>query len=123
MRLLQGSVVEEKELSREAKLSIYLSVYFPSLIYGDVLWVVTGIMRSWSRNEVCSAVSEPPHPGGTRSRAAALPRGEESAEVVLVHPIRMPPSRLPLEVFTRPTGRRPRCRWTDVQTMTCGPYS
>ena len=41
MRALYRSVVVKKELSRKAKLSIYRSIYVPTLTYGHELWVVT----------------------------------------------------------------------------------
>ena len=41
MRALYRSVVGKKELSRKAKLSIYPSIYVPTLTYGHKLWVVT----------------------------------------------------------------------------------
>ncbi|KAK3547532.1 hypothetical protein QTP86_021516, partial [Hemibagrus guttatus] len=67
------SVVVKKELSRKVKLSIYQSIYIPTLTYGHELWVMTK---------------------------------------------RMPPGRLPGEVFQAcPTGKRPRgrprTRWRD----------
>ncbi|KAK3554499.1 hypothetical protein QTP70_024405, partial [Hemibagrus guttatus] len=40
------SVVVKKELSRKAKLSIYQSVYVPTLTYGHELWVMTKRIRS-----------------------------------------------------------------------------
>ena len=46
MRALYRSVVVKKELSRKAKLSIYRSVYVPTLTYGHELWVVTERTRS-----------------------------------------------------------------------------
>ena len=36
----------KKELSQKAKLSIYRSIYIPTLTYGHELWVVTERMRS-----------------------------------------------------------------------------
>jgi len=36
----------KRELSRKAKLSIYRSIYVPTLTYGHKLWVVTEGMRS-----------------------------------------------------------------------------
>ncbi|KAI3360386.1 hypothetical protein L3Q82_002298 [Scortum barcoo] len=48
-------VVVKKELSRKAKLSIYRSIYVPTLTYGHELWVMTERTRSCgykrSRNE------------------------------------------------------------------------
>ncbi|KAK3527338.1 hypothetical protein QTP86_021955, partial [Hemibagrus guttatus] len=41
MRSMYRSVVVKKELSQEAKLSIYQSIYIPTLTYGHELWVMT----------------------------------------------------------------------------------
>ncbi|KAK3535632.1 hypothetical protein QTP70_018440 [Hemibagrus guttatus] len=41
MRSMYRSVVMKKELSRKAKLSIYQSIYVPTLTYGHELWVMT----------------------------------------------------------------------------------
>ncbi|KAJ0004772.1 hypothetical protein NQD34_010986 [Periophthalmus magnuspinnatus] len=46
MRSLYRSVVMKKELSRKAKLSIYRSIYVPTLTYGHELWVMTKRTRS-----------------------------------------------------------------------------
>ncbi|KAK3547070.1 hypothetical protein QTP86_009563 [Hemibagrus guttatus] len=40
MRSMYRSVVVKKELSRKAKLSIYQSIYVPTLTYGHELWVM-----------------------------------------------------------------------------------
>ncbi|KAK3517140.1 hypothetical protein QTP86_003932 [Hemibagrus guttatus] len=47
MRSMYRSVVVKKELSRKAKLSIYQSIYAPTLTYGHELWVMTERVRSW----------------------------------------------------------------------------
>ncbi|XDV31537.1 hypothetical protein PO909_002528 [Leuciscus waleckii] len=47
MQSLYRSVVVKKELSRKAKLSIYQSIYVPTLTYGHELWVMTERTRSW----------------------------------------------------------------------------
>jgi len=47
MRALYRSVVVKRELSRKAKLSIYRSIYVPTLTYVHELWVVTERMRLW----------------------------------------------------------------------------
>jgi len=39
MRALHRSVVVKRELSWKAKLSIYWSIYVPTLTYGHQLWV------------------------------------------------------------------------------------
>ncbi|KAK3562016.1 hypothetical protein QTP86_024486 [Hemibagrus guttatus] len=53
MRSMYRSVVVKKELSRKAKLSIYQSIYVPTLTYGHELWVMTerdsSGMRLWKR--------------------------------------------------------------------------
>ena len=46
MRSLYRTVVVKRELSRKAKLSIYRSIYVPTLAYGHELWVVTERTRS-----------------------------------------------------------------------------
>ncbi|KAK3567028.1 hypothetical protein QTP86_008979 [Hemibagrus guttatus] len=49
------SVVVKKELSRKAKLSIYQSIYVPTLTYGHELWVMTQkgkILDTSGRNEL-----------------------------------------------------------------------
>ncbi len=40
MRALHRTVVVKRELSRKAKLSIYQSIYVPTLTCGHELWVV-----------------------------------------------------------------------------------
>ncbi|GAA6099878.1 uncharacterized protein LOC111191400, partial [Tachysurus ichikawai] len=47
MRSIYRSVVVKKELSCKAKLSIYQSIYVPTLTYGHELWVMTERTRSW----------------------------------------------------------------------------
>ncbi len=46
MRSMYRSVVVKKELSCKAKLSIYRSIYVPTLTYGHELWVMTERARS-----------------------------------------------------------------------------
>ncbi|KAK3516360.1 hypothetical protein QTP70_009415 [Hemibagrus guttatus] len=46
MQSMYRSVVVKKELSRKAKLSIYQSIYVPTLTYGHELWVMTERLRS-----------------------------------------------------------------------------
>ena len=129
MRTLYRSVVVKKELSRKAKLSIYRSIYVPALTYGHELWVVTERTRSRIqaaemsflrrvsglslRDRVRSSVIRE----GLRVEPLLL-RIERSQMRWLGHLVRMPPGRLPGEVFrARPTGRRPRgrprTRWRD----------
>ena len=44
--MLYRSIVVKKELSQKAKLSVYQSIYVPTLTYGHELWVVTKRTRS-----------------------------------------------------------------------------
>ncbi|KAI3363351.1 hypothetical protein L3Q82_011976, partial [Scortum barcoo] len=46
MRSVYRTVVVKKELSRKVKLSIYRSIYVPTLTYGHELWVMTERTRS-----------------------------------------------------------------------------
>ncbi|TWW75358.1 hypothetical protein D4764_13G0000200 [Takifugu flavidus] len=94
MLTLHQSVVVKRELSPKAKLSIYQSIFIPTLTYGI----------STIREELGV---EP-----------LLLRIERSQMRWLGHLVRMPPGRLPGEVFRacpssrRPLGR-PRTRWRD----------
>ena len=47
MRALRQSIAVRRELSRKAKLSIYQSIFVPTLTYGLEIWVVTNRTRSW----------------------------------------------------------------------------
>ncbi|KAI3351255.1 hypothetical protein L3Q82_005804 [Scortum barcoo] len=73
------TVVVKKELSRKAKLSIYRSIYVPTLTYGHELW-----------GEKLG------HSGGARESRCYL-RIERSQLRWLGHLFRMPPGRLPRE--------------------------
>ena len=46
MRELYRTIVAKKELSKEAKLSVFKSIYVPTLTYGHEIWVMTERMRS-----------------------------------------------------------------------------
>jgi len=46
MQALHWPVMVKKELSQKAKLSIYWSIYVPTLTYDHKLWVVTERTRS-----------------------------------------------------------------------------
>ena len=129
MRTLHGSVVVKRELSRKAKLSIYQSIYVPALTYGNELWVVNE--RTKSRVQVAEmsflcrvaglSLRDRVRSSVIREELGVDPlllRVERSQMRWLGHLVRMPPRRLPGEVFrARPTGRRPRwrprTRWRD----------
>ncbi|KAK3510372.1 hypothetical protein QTP70_005671 [Hemibagrus guttatus] len=124
MQFMYWSVVVKKELSRKAKLSIYQSIYVPTLTYGHELWVMTKRVRSRIQAaEMVAGLS-------LRDRVRSSVTWEElGVEPLLLHIergqlrwlghlFRMPLRRLPGEVFRAcPTGKRPRGRprtcWRD----------
>ncbi|KAK3537481.1 hypothetical protein QTP70_012107 [Hemibagrus guttatus] len=129
MRSMYWSVVVKKELSRKAKLSIYQSIYVPTLTYGHELWVMTERVRSWIQAAEMSFLRRVAgHSLRDRVRSSVT-REELGVEPLLLHIergqlrwlghlFRMPPGRLPGEVFRAcPTGKRPRgrprTRWRD----------
>ncbi|XP_061740413.1 uncharacterized protein LOC133541215 [Nerophis ophidion] len=122
-------IVAVRSLSRKAKLSIYRSIYVPILTYGHELWVMTERIRSRVQ---AAKISFLRRVAGLslrdRVRSSAIREGltvkplllhiERSQMRWFGHLVRMPPERLPREVFrARPTGRmpwgRPRTRWED----------
>ncbi|KAK3517717.1 hypothetical protein QTP70_016386 [Hemibagrus guttatus] len=129
MRSMYRSVVVKKELSRKAKLSIYQSSYAPTLTYGHELWVMTERVRSRIQAaEMCFLRRVAGRSLRDRVRSSVT-REELGVEPLLLHIergqlrwlghlFRMPPGRLPGEVFRAcPTGKRPRgrprTRWRD----------
>ncbi|KAK3531112.1 hypothetical protein QTP70_011064 [Hemibagrus guttatus] len=129
MRSMYRSVVVKKELSRKAKLSIYQSIYVPTLTYGHELWVMTERVRSRMRAAEMSFLRRVAgHSLRDRVRSSVT-QEELGVEPLLLHIergqlrcfghlFRMPPGCLPGEVFRAcPTGKRPRgrprTRWRD----------
>ncbi|KAK3550483.1 hypothetical protein QTP86_030724 [Hemibagrus guttatus] len=123
MRSMYRSVVVKKELSRQAKLSIYQSIYVPTLTYGHELWVMTERVRSriqaaemsfLRRVAGCSLRDKRVRSSVTREELGVEPlllHIERGQLRWLGHLFRMPPGRLPGEVFRAcPTGKRPRGR-------------
>ncbi|KAK3558314.1 hypothetical protein QTP86_014701, partial [Hemibagrus guttatus] len=129
MRSMYRSVVVKKELSRKAKLSIYQSIYVPTLTYGHELWVMTERVRSriqaaemsFLRRVVGRSLRDRVRSSVTREELGVEPlllHIERGQLRWLGHLFRMPPGRLPGEVFRAcPTGKRPqerpRTRWRD----------
>nr|XP_049580441.1 charged multivesicular body protein 1a isoform X3 [Syngnathus scovelli] len=117
MRTLYRSVVVKRELSQKAKLSIYRSIYVTETTRSRIQAAEMSFLRRMSglslRDRVRSSV--------IRERLGVeslLLHVERSQMRWLGHLIRMPPGRLPGEVFRAcPTGRRPRgrprTRWRD----------
>ena len=129
MQSLYRTVVVKRELSRSAKLSIYRSIFVPTLTYGHELWVMTERTRSrvqaaemsFLRRVAGRSLRDRVRSSVTREELGVEPlllHVERSQLRWLGHLFRMPPGRLPGEVFrARPTGRRPRgrprTRWRD----------
>uniref|UniRef100_A0AAV2LL43 Reverse transcriptase domain-containing protein n=1 Tax=Knipowitschia caucasica TaxID=637954 RepID=A0AAV2LL43_KNICA len=129
MRSLYRTVVVKRELSRKAKLSIYRSIFVPSLTYGHELWVMTertrsriqAVEMSFLRRVAGRSLRDRVRSSVTREELGVEPlllHVERNQLRWLGHLFRMPPGRLPGEVFrARPTGRRPRgrprTRWRD----------
>jgi len=133
---LYRSVLVKRELSRKAKFSIYWSVYVPTLTYDHELWIVTERTRlrkqaakiSFFRRLARLSLRDRVQSSDIRRELGVEPLLlciERSQLRWFGHLIRMPPGRLPLEVFqTRPTGRRPRgrprTRWRDyISRLAC----
>ncbi|TWW63109.1 hypothetical protein D4764_03G0001170 [Takifugu flavidus] len=129
MRTLHQSVVVKRELSQEAKLSIYRSIFVLTLTYGHELWVMTERTRSWVQAAKMSflrwvaglSLRDRVRSSAIREELGVEPlllRFERSQMRWLGHLVRMPPGRLPGEVFRAcPSGRRPpgrpRTLWRD----------
>ena len=129
LHVLHHMVVTKKELSRKVKLSIYRSVFVPTLTYGHEQWVINKRMRSRVQAAEMGFLRRVARVFlRDRVRSSAICEGlgveplllcvEKSQLRWFGHLMRMPPGRLPREVFlARPTGRRPRgrprTRWRD----------
>lgn len=129
LRSLYRTVVTKRELSRKAKLSIYRSIFVPTLTYGHEGWVMTERTRSRIQAAEMSFLRRV---AGfslrDRVRSSVIREGLGLEPLLLClersqlrwfgHLVRMPTGRLPWEVFqARPVGRRPRgrprTRWRD----------
>ncbi|KAK3520218.1 hypothetical protein QTP70_019360 [Hemibagrus guttatus] len=129
MQSMYRSVVVKKELSRKAKLSIYQSIYAPTLTYGHELWVMTERVGSQIQAAEMSFLHRVAGCSLRDRVRSFVTREELGVELLLLHIergqlrwlghlFRMPPGRLPGEVFRAcPTGKRPRgrprTRWRD----------
>jgi len=114
--------VVKRELSWKAKVSIYRSIYVPTLNYGHKLWVMTKRTRlqiqeaemNFSPGMAGFSLRDRVRSSDIRRELGVVPlllRVKRSQLRWFGHLISMPPRRLPFEVFwARPTGRRPRGR-------------
>ena len=123
------TVVTKRELSQKAKLSIYRSVFVPTLTYGHEGWVMTERTRSRVQAAEMGFLRRVAGVSLRDRVRSSVIREELGVEPLLLcversqlrwfgHLVRMPPGRLPREVFqARPAGRRPRgrprTRWRD----------
>ncbi|KAK3528856.1 hypothetical protein QTP70_011737 [Hemibagrus guttatus] len=129
MRSMYRSVVVKMELSQTARLSIYQSIYVPTLTYGHELWVMTERVTSRIQAAKMSFLRRAAGRSLRDRVRSSVTREELRVEPLLLHIergqlrwlghlFRMPPGRLPGEVFRAcPTGKRPRGRprthWRD----------
>ncbi|KAK3522195.1 hypothetical protein QTP70_027689 [Hemibagrus guttatus] len=129
IRSMYRSDVVKKELSQKAKLLIYQSIYVPTLTYGHKLWVMTERVRSRIQVAEMSFLRRVVGRSLRDSVRSSVTWEELGVEPLLLHIergqlrwlghlFRMPPGRLPGEVFRAcPTGKRtqgrPRTRWRD----------
>ena len=135
MRQLSRGVLGKRELSREAKLAIYRSIYVPTLTYGHELWVLTERTRSrvqaaemrFLRRVAGRSLLERVRSTDTRAELAVEPlllQVERGQMRWLGHVLRMGEDRLVRRVLDaqhvgpRPRGR-PRIRWRDQGLDIC----
>ena len=129
---LYRSVVVKRELSRKAKLSIYRSIYVPTLTYGHELWVMTERIRSRIQASEMSFLRRVAGCSLRDRVKSSVTQEELQVEPLLLHIersqlrwlglFRMPPGRLPREVFLACPARRrswgrPRTRWGGYVTQ------
>ena len=111
LHALHHTVVTKMELSWKAKLSIYRSVFVPTLTYGHERWVITERMRSWLQAAEMSFLRRVAGVSlRNRVRSSAIWEGLGVEPLLLCversqlrwfrHLTRrMPPGRLPREVY------------------------
>ncbi|TWW74403.1 hypothetical protein D4764_14G0004060 [Takifugu flavidus] len=119
------SVVVKRELSQKGKLSIYRSIFVPTLTYGHELWVMTKRTRSrvqaaemsFLRRVAGLSLRDRVRSSAIREELGVEPlllRVERSQMKWLGHLVRMPPGSLPGEVFRAcPSGGRSWTCWRD----------
>ncbi|MGH2507006.1 MAG: reverse transcriptase domain-containing protein [Ktedonobacteraceae bacterium] len=135
MRQLGRGVIRKRELSNTAKLSVFRSIFVPTLTYGHENWVMTE--RTRSRIQAAEMRFLRGIAGLTlrdRVRSSAIREGlnieplllriERSQLRWLGHLLRMPSNRLVQQIWNAcPTGPRPRGRprnrWRDQVLKTC----
>ncbi|KAK3508838.1 hypothetical protein QTP70_009889 [Hemibagrus guttatus] len=131
MRSMYRSVVVKKELSRKAKLSIYQSIYVPTLTYGHELWVMTERVRSRIQAAEMSFLRRVVGRSLRDRLRSSVTREELGVEPLLLHIERgqlrwlghlfqMPPGCLPGEVYRAcPTGKKAPGKTQDTLERLC----
>ena len=119
MRALLRSIVVKRELSQKAKLSIYWSIFVPTLTCSHEIWIVTERMRSQIQAAEMGFLQKVAGLGlRIRGREllnrAAAPPHRRSQLRWFGHLVGVLPGCFPLEVFrASPTGRKP---WGRLKT-------
>ena len=119
LRSLYRSIVTKAELSTKAKMAIFKTVYRPTLIYGHEKWILTENTRSriqaaemrFLRRVADLKLCDQVKSSSIRESLQIEPlliHIERSQLRWLGHVLRMPPNRLPNQVFqATPTERKP----------------
>lgn len=129
LRALCLSVVVKRELCPQTRLTVYTSVYLPILTYGHECWVMTkrtGLQVQATEMRLLRGVAGLTFRDRVRSSVIQENLGVESLLLRIKrsqfrwfgHQVRMPPRRLPVQLYrAHPTERRPRGRlrthWKD----------
>ena len=107
MRSLYRSVVVKRELSRKAKLSIYRSIYVPTLTCGHELWVMTERIRSRIQAAEMSFLRRVAGRSLRDRVRSSVTREDLGVEPLLLH-IERSQMRWLGHLFWKPPGRLPR---------------
>ena len=129
MRVLQHSVVMKRELSKNAKLSVFKTIFVPILTYGHESWVMTERVRPQMQASEMRFLRRIEGVTLFDKKRSSMIRKSLNVEPLLLriersqlrwfgHVSRMPQERLPKQSLLarmrgkRPVGR-PRTRWQD----------
>src|SRR5258708_30196760 len=134
LKLINSTIITKRELSLKAKVSVYNSVYVPTLIYGNESWTLNKRMESrvqacemrYLRKIVGKRRIDKIRNDVIRNQIGVEKLGDKIERSQLRwygHVQRMPDNRLPKQELNSGTQnmavrprRRPRIRWTDKMT-------
>ena len=135
LRELYRSVISKREQSNQAELSVFKSLYYPTLTYGHEIWVLNERLSSRvqaAEMRYLRGVAGVRRIDRVRNSVIRLGLGVEpllqkvsrSQLRWFGHVLRMPSNRLVGQVYlAQPTGRRPRGRprnrWSDGMRRLC----